>query len=101
MDTMPHMATVGTGSVDSIAADSANTMSAYTTGHKSSVNALGVYADRTPDPFDDPRQETLGGNSAAHGQKISGRGFGRGAGGTPHQPLWWPTPANGQKKRPL
>lgn len=59
MDTMPHLAFVGTGSVDSIAADSANTMSAYTTGHKSSVNALGVYADRTADPFDDPRQETL------------------------------------------
>ncbi len=59
MDTMPHLAFAGTGSVDSIAADSANTMSAYTTGHKSSVNAIGVYADRTPDPFDDPRQETI------------------------------------------
>lgn len=31
MDTMPHMAFVGTGSVDAITADSANTMSAYTT----------------------------------------------------------------------
>lgn len=59
MDTMPHMAFVGTGSVDAITADSANTMSAYTTGHKSSINALGVYADRTADPFDDPKQETL------------------------------------------
>src|SRR4029077_8749225 len=33
--------------------------SAYTTGHKSSVNALGVYADRTPDTLDDPKVETL------------------------------------------
>ena len=72
MDTMPHMATVGTGSVDSIAADSANTMSAYTTGHKSSVNALGVYADRTPDPFDDPRQETLGEILRRTGKKSLG-----------------------------
>lgn len=72
MDGMPHMATVGTGSVDSIAADSANTMSAYTTGHKSSVNALGVYADRTPDPFDDPRQETLGEILRRTGKKSLG-----------------------------
>jgi alkaline phosphatase len=59
MDSMPHMALVGTAGVDSIITDSANSMSAYTTGHKSSVNALGVYADRTPDTLDDPRVETL------------------------------------------
>lgn len=59
MDSLPHIATVGTCSVDSIAADSANTASAYMTGHKSSVNALGVYADRTPDSLDDPKQENL------------------------------------------
>jgi alkaline phosphatase len=59
MDTMPNMALVGTAGVDSIITDSANSMSAYTTGHKSSVNALGVYADRTPDTLDDPRVETL------------------------------------------
>src|SRR5262245_54097440 len=59
MDTMPHMAIVGTSGVDSIITDSANSMSAYTTGHKSSVNALGVYADRTPDTLDDPKVETL------------------------------------------
>ena len=55
MDTLPYTAMLGTCSVDSIAADSANTASAYMTGHKSSVNALGVYADRTPDSLDDPR----------------------------------------------
>src|SRR5262245_37087456 len=59
MDGMPHMALVGTAGVDSIITDSANSMSAYTTGHKSSVNALGVYADRTPDTLDDPKVETI------------------------------------------
>src|SRR5262245_22731717 len=59
MDDMPNMALVGTAGVDSIITDSANSASAYTTGHKSSVNALGVYADRTPDTLDDPRVETI------------------------------------------
>src|SRR5262244_34490 len=59
MDAMPHMALVGTSGVDSVITDSANSMSAYTTGHKSSVNALGVYADRTPDSLDDPKVETI------------------------------------------
>jgi alkaline phosphatase len=59
MDAMPHMALVGTSGVDSVITDSANSMSAYTTGHKSSVNALGVYADRTPDTLDDPKVETI------------------------------------------
>lgn len=59
MDNMPHMALLGTSSVDTIAADSANTASAYMTGHKSSVNALGVYADRTKASQDDPKQETI------------------------------------------
>lgn len=59
LDAMPHMALVGTSGVDSIITDSANAASAYTTGHKSSVNALGVYADRTPDTLDDPKVETI------------------------------------------
>ena len=59
MDSMPRMALVGTAGVDSVITDSANSASAYTTGHKSSVNALGVYADRTPDTLDDPRVETI------------------------------------------
>jgi alkaline phosphatase len=50
-DLMDRVGMVRTSSVDSIAVDSANSMSAYMTGHKSSVNAIGVYADRTPDPF--------------------------------------------------
>jgi alkaline phosphatase len=59
LDVMPHMALIGTSGVDSVITDSANAMSAYTTGHKSSVNALGVYADRTPDTLDDPKVETI------------------------------------------
>ena len=59
IDDMPRMALVATAGVDSIITDSANAASAYATGHKSSVNALGVYADRTADPFDDPRVENI------------------------------------------
>lgn len=59
MDDFDHMAFIGTSSTHSIATDSANTMSAYMTGHKSRVNALGVYADRTPDSQDDPKVETM------------------------------------------
>ncbi|RWR32928.1 alkaline phosphatase [Sinirhodobacter populi] len=59
MDDLDRMAFIGTSSTHSIATDSANTMSAYMTGHKSRVNALGVYADRTPDSFDDPKVETI------------------------------------------
>jgi alkaline phosphatase len=59
IDDMPHMALVATAGNDSIITDSANSASAYATGHKSAVNAMGVYADRTRDPFDDPRVETV------------------------------------------
>ena len=59
MDDMPNMALVGTAGTDSIITDSANSASAYTTGHKSATNALGVYADRTRDVFDDPKVETI------------------------------------------
>ncbi|WP_174803047.1 alkaline phosphatase [Martelella limonii] len=59
MDDLDNMATIGTSSTHSIATDSANTMSAYMTGHKTRVNALGVYADRTPDSLDDPKVETI------------------------------------------
>jgi alkaline phosphatase len=59
MDDMPQMALVSTAGSDSIITDSANAASAYATGHKSAVNAMGVYADRTGDPLDDPRVETI------------------------------------------
>src|SRR6516165_2422367 len=54
IDDMPHMALVATAGSDSV-----NTASAYATGHKSAVNAMGVYADRTLDPLDDPKVETI------------------------------------------
>ncbi len=59
IDDLDHMAFIGTSSTEAIATDSANTMSAYMTGHKTAVNALGVYADRTPDSLDDPKVETI------------------------------------------
>ncbi|TNM61703.1 alkaline phosphatase [Aliirhizobium smilacinae] len=59
MDDVPPVAFVGTSATDAVATDSANTMSAYMTGHKTAVNAIGVYADRTPASLDDPKVETL------------------------------------------
>ncbi|KAA8996391.1 alkaline phosphatase [Affinibrenneria salicis] len=60
IDDLQYMAFGGTSSTDSIAADSANTMSAYMTGHKSGVNALGVYVSRSKNSLEHPKQETLG-----------------------------------------
>ena len=59
MDDMPQMALVATAGSDSVITDSANSASAYATGHKSAVNAMGVYADRTIDPLDDPKVENI------------------------------------------
>src|SRR5713101_5756576 len=49
IDDMPYMALVSTSGTDSVVTDSANSMSAYTTGHKTCVNAMGVSCakDRT------------------------------------------------------
>lgn len=55
-ETFEEIGFLSTSGVDSIMTDSANSMSAYQTGHKSSVNATGVYAN-TSRPFDfDPIQ---------------------------------------------
>ena len=59
IDDFPAMALVSTSGVDSVITDSANSAHAYTTGHKSSTNALGVYADRTRSTTDDPKVETI------------------------------------------
>ena len=58
-DDMPSTALIGTSGVDSLITDSANAMSAYTTGHKSSVNALGVYASRAVGNLAHPKVETI------------------------------------------
>ncbi|KAI8139995.1 alkaline phosphatase [Fennellomyces sp. T-0311] len=50
---------VMTQSVDAIVTDSANSASAYACGHKSSSAALGVYADSSETPFDDPKVELI------------------------------------------
>lgn len=59
MDDLDRMAFIGTSATNAVATDSANTMSAYMTGHKTAVNALGVYADRTKNSLDDPKVETI------------------------------------------
>ncbi|MBS9476360.1 alkaline phosphatase [Ancylobacter radicis] len=59
LDDIPPVAFIGTSATNAVATDSANTMSAYMTGHKTAVNAIGVYADRTKDSLDDPRVETI------------------------------------------
>ena len=59
IDDMPHMALVSTAGTDSIITDSANSASAYTTGHKSCVNALGVYCAKNKDDSAHPRVETI------------------------------------------
>lgn len=59
MDSMDERAVVATSGLDSIATDSANSASAYATGHKSVVNALGVYPNNTEDTLDDPKVETI------------------------------------------
>lgn len=59
VDSFEELGLVHTNSVDTIMMDSANTASSMNTGHKSSVNATGVYADMSVDVLDDPRVETL------------------------------------------
>jgi alkaline phosphatase len=60
IDEMPHMALISTAATNTIVTDSANSMSAYTTGHKSCNNALGVYCAKNKSNFDHPKVETLG-----------------------------------------
>lgn len=59
MDTFPVLGHQMTHSLDSFITDSANSATALYTGHKSTVNALGVYADSSKTPFDDPKVETI------------------------------------------
>ena len=59
IDDMPYMALVSTAGSDSVVTDSANSMSAYTTGHKTCVNAMGVYCARNKGTLDHPRVENI------------------------------------------
>lgn len=59
MDEAEYRGWVTTSGYDSIATDSANSMSAYMTGHKSSVNAMGVYESNAPEFNQHPHVETM------------------------------------------
>ncbi|KAI0513242.1 alkaline phosphatase [Xylaria bambusicola] len=59
LDKFPVLGHQMTHSLDTYITDSANSASALYSGHKSTVNAMGVYADSSPDPFDDPKVETI------------------------------------------
>ncbi|KAL9623503.1 MAG: hypothetical protein Q9160_002183 [Pyrenula sp. 1 TL-2023] len=59
LDKFPVIGHQMTHSLDSFITDSANSATALYTGHKSTVNALGVYKDSSPDQFDDPKVETI------------------------------------------
>ena len=59
METFPHMSLITTSGYDSLVTDSANSASAYNTGHKAVVNAMGSYENRTKDVWDDPKVETI------------------------------------------
>ena len=58
-DDMPNIALIGTSGSDSLITDSANSMSAYMTGHKTAVNAMGVYVSRATDNLSHPKVETI------------------------------------------
>ncbi len=72
MDDMPHMALVSTAGSDSIITDSANSMSAYTTGHKSCVSALGIYCARNVSAFAHPKVETIASLAKRQGSMAVG-----------------------------
>jgi alkaline phosphatase len=59
IDDMPAMALVSSAGTDSVVTDSANSMSAYTTGHKSCVNALGVYCAKNKNSLEHPKAENI------------------------------------------
>ncbi|KAG0326704.1 hypothetical protein BG000_001264 [Podila horticola] len=74
MDQFPVLGHIMTQSLDSLITDSANSASAYNTGHKSSAGALGVYPDSSANPFDDPKQELIAELLRRRSKKAGGRG---------------------------
>ncbi len=59
MDRMQYRGSLTTSGYDALVTDSANSASAYATGHKAVVNAMGSYEDNTKDVFDDPKVENI------------------------------------------
>ncbi|KAF8930207.1 alkaline-phosphatase-like protein [Dissophora ornata] len=74
MDKFPVLGHIMTHSLDSLITDSANSASAYNSGHKSSAGALGVYPDSSASPFDDPKQELLAELLRRRSKKNGGKG---------------------------
>lgn len=72
MDDMPHMALVSTAGSDSIITDSANSASAFTTGHKTCNAAIGVYCSRGKTDASHPRMEAI----AALARRLRGKAVG-------------------------
>ncbi len=70
VDDMPNMALLTTQGTDSIITDSANAAHAYATGHKSCVNALGVYCSRAASTLDHPKVETITSLAKRHGMAV-------------------------------
>jgi alkaline phosphatase len=59
MEKADSVASIATSGLSGLVTDSANSASAYATGHKSANNGLGVYPDNTANSLDDPRQEQI------------------------------------------
>ena len=72
MDQFPVLGHQMTHSLDSFITDSANSAMALYSGHKSAVNTLGVYADSSRSPSDDPKVESI----AEMFQRLTGGGVG-------------------------
>ena len=60
MEKADSVASIATSGLTGLVTDSANSASAYATGHKSANNGLGVYPDNTASSLDDPRQARSG-----------------------------------------
>ncbi|KAF9109365.1 hypothetical protein BGX27_007695 [Mortierella sp. AM989] len=74
MDQFPVLGHVMTHSLDSLITDSANSASAYNTGHKTASGALGVYPDSSVSPLDDPKQELIAELLRRRSKKNGGAG---------------------------
>jgi alkaline phosphatase len=59
MEKCDTVASIATSGLNGLVTDSANSASAYATGHKSANNGLGIYPDNTASSLDDPRQEQI------------------------------------------
>lgn len=59
MEKMPYFGLQNPSGVDSIIPDSANSATALMSGHKTSVDSLGVYADSSDDADGQPKVETI------------------------------------------